>query len=246
MTLGPQRGPNRRGARAAARGDQRVAEDVTSPGRGLGQDSALSQTPPRAHLLGVMPPLAGSSRSVLSGGAVSDAERLEDGIDGLDRGDDAGTLPLPRHREHLLPGRPHRLRISYSPAELAAVRAGAARAGLTLSGFVAAAALAVARGETLPAPPVAEQAVAELARAHAQVRRIGVNLNQAAAKLNSGQTPPVWLERAVALAERALLDVQTAAAQLHEPRHSRRGPARSTASGPTVRLGLEALGRPDR
>jgi antitoxin component of RelBE/YafQ-DinJ toxin-antitoxin module len=170
---------------------------------------------------------------------------LADGVDSLDQGDDAAPLLLRRHREHLLPGRPHRLRVSYSPGELAAVRAGAARAGLTLSGFVAAAALAVAREEALPVPPVAEQAVAELARAHAQVRRIGVNLNQAAAKLNSGQTPPVWLERAVALAERALLDVQTAAAQLHGS-HGGRGPARPVPDAESVRLGIPALARPDR
>ena len=175
---------------------------------------------------------------------MPDPDRL-DGVDGLDQGDEAAALPLPRHREHLLPGRPHRLRISYSPEELAAVRAGAARAGLTLSGFVAAAALAVARNEELPAPPVAEQAVAELARAHAQVRRIGVNLNQAAAKLNSGQTPPVWLERAVALAERALLDVQTAAAQLHDSRGGR-APARSAPGQAPVRVGTAALHRADR
>ena len=121
----------------------------------------------------------------------------------------------PRHREHLLPGRPHRLRVSYSDAELAAVRAGAAQAGLTLAGFVAAAALAAAQGQPPPAPPVSREAVAELAQAHRQVRRLGTNLNQAAAKLNSGQTPPVWLERAVALSARALVRVETAAAQFN-------------------------------
>jgi hypothetical protein len=122
----------------------------------------------------------------------------------------------PRHREHLLPGRPHRLRVSYSDAELAAVRAGAAQAGLTLAGFVAAAALAAAQGQPAPAPPIAREAVAELAQAHRQVRRVGTNLNQAVAKLNSGQAPPVWLERAVALAERALARVDAAAARLNE------------------------------
>jgi hypothetical protein len=127
----------------------------------------------------------------------------------------AFVVDPPRHREHLLPGRPHRLRVSYSDAELTAVRAGAAQAGLTLAGFVAAAALAAAQGQPPPAPPVSREAVAELAQAHRQVRRLGTNLNQAAAKLNSGQTPPVWLERAVALAERALTRVEAAAAQLN-------------------------------
>jgi hypothetical protein len=121
----------------------------------------------------------------------------------------------PRHREHLLPGRPHRLRVSYSDAELAAVRMGAAQAGLTLAGFVAAAALAAAQGQPPPAPPVSREAVAELAQAHRQVRRLGTNLNQAAAKLNSGEVPPVWLERAATLAERALNRVEAAAARLN-------------------------------
>jgi hypothetical protein len=152
----------------------------------------------------------------------------------------------PRHREHLLPGRPHRLRVSYSDAELAAVRAGAAQAGLTLAGFVAAAALAAAQGQPPPAPPVSREAVAELAQAHRQVRRLGTNLNQAAAKLNSGQTPPVWLERAVALAERALTRVEAAAAQLNgtptneHPNGAPSAPVHSPSTSEDVALG----GRP--
>jgi hypothetical protein len=152
----------------------------------------------------------------------------------------------PRHREHLLPGRPHRLRVSYSDAELAAVRAGAAQAGLTLAGFVAAAALAAAQGQPPPAPPVSREAVAELAQAHRQVRRLGTNLNQAAAKLNSGQTPPVWLERAVALAERALTRVEAAAAQLNgtpTEEHPNSAPAAAPRS-PNSPAATAARGRP--
>jgi hypothetical protein len=151
----------------------------------------------------------------------------------------------PRHREHLLPGRPHRLRVSYSDAELAAVRAGAAQSGLTLAGFVAAAALAAAQGQPAPAPPVCREAVAELAQAHRQVRRLGTNLNQAAAKLNSGEIPPVWLERAVALAERALARVEVAAAQLNgTPTDEHRVTVAAPVRSPSTSTATPARGLP--
>jgi hypothetical protein len=181
--------------------------------------------PVGVDLLGLMPPLVGERSRPYMGSeagvshASGNGRRVGAQEQPAQRGSVVATVALvvdpPRHREHLLPGRPHRLRVSYSDAELAAVRAGAAQAGLTLAGFVAAAALAAAQGQPPPAPPVSREAVAELAQAHRQVRRLGTNLNQAAAKLNSGQTPPVWLERAVALAERALTRVEAAAARLN-------------------------------
>jgi uncharacterized protein (DUF1778 family) len=122
-----------------------------------------------------------------------------------------------RHRKHLRPGRPHLLRVSYSDDELDALRAAAERSGLTLTGYVAAAALTVAQGRTATAPaPAAREVLGELILARAQVRRFGSLLNQVAARLNSGQEPPIWLDRAVALGERAVGRVDDAAARISE------------------------------
>jgi hypothetical protein len=57
-----------------------------------------------------------------------------------------------RYRRHLQPGRPHLLRVSYSGDELAALRAAAERSGLTLTGYIAAAALAFAQGRAAARP----------------------------------------------------------------------------------------------
>jgi uncharacterized protein (DUF1778 family) len=122
-----------------------------------------------------------------------------------------------RHRKHLRPGRSHLLRVSYSDDEVDALRAAAERAGLTLTGYVAAAALAAAQGTAVAAPaPAAREVLGELILARAQVRRFGSLLNQVAARLNSGKEPPVWLDRAVALGERAVARVDAAAARISE------------------------------
>jgi uncharacterized protein (DUF1778 family) len=122
-----------------------------------------------------------------------------------------------RHRKHLRPGRSHLLRVSYSDDELDALRAAAERNGLTLTGYVAAAALAAAQGTGVPAPaPAGQEVLGELILARAQLRRFGSLLNQVAARLNSGKEPPVWLDRAVALGERAVARVDDAAARISE------------------------------
>jgi hypothetical protein len=61
----------------------------------------------------------------------------------------------------------------------------AERVGLAKGAFVAQAALAVARGGGLPPESPQRQALSEFIRAAGLVRRIGVNLNQAVAKLNA-------------------------------------------------------------
>ena len=127
-----------------------------------------------------------------------------------------GSLEV-RHRKHLRPGRSHLLRVSYSDDELDALRSAAERTGLTLTGYVAAAALAAAQGPAVAAPaPVSREVLGELILARAQVRRFGSLLNQVAARLNSGKEPPVWLDRAVALGERAVARVDNAAARISE------------------------------
>jgi hypothetical protein len=106
-----------------------------------------------------------------------------------------------------------------------AIRAAAEAAQVTLTGFCALAALAVARrkpGETAPGDARAGvEELAELQRelsaARNAVNRAGVNLNQAVAALNSNGRPPVWLEHAVDRVTRAVAEVDTVVARIHPP-----------------------------
>jgi hypothetical protein len=67
--------------------------------------------------------------------------------------------------------------------------AAAARAGLARGAYAAEAALSVARGVRSPADAPLREALREFVRAAGLVRRIGVNLNQAVAKLNATGQP---------------------------------------------------------
>jgi hypothetical protein len=78
------------------------------------------------------------------------------------------------------------VRFGLSEGEFAELEAAAARAGLARGAFAAEAALAVARGQaTMAAGDRLRDVLAELIRAAGLVRRIGVNLNQAVARLNA-------------------------------------------------------------
>jgi len=77
------------------------------------------------------------------------------------------------------------IRFDLSEREFGEIRAAAEQAGLAKGAFVAQAALAVARGGGLPPESPHRQALGEFIRAAGLVRRIGVNLNQAVAKLNA-------------------------------------------------------------
>lgn len=59
--------------------------------------------------------------------------------------------------------------------------------------------------------PEDRELLAELIQARLALRRFGVNVNQAAAVLNSGGEVPVWLEQAVAGGDRAVARVDRAA-----------------------------------
>jgi hypothetical protein len=77
------------------------------------------------------------------------------------------------------------VRFALTNAEYAEVSAAARQAGLARGAYAAEATLATARGEiAAPDAPLAD-AVHALDRAALLVRRIGVNLNQAVAKLNA-------------------------------------------------------------
>lgn len=104
---------------------------------------------------------------------------------------DAGTIegrpagtPAGRRERHA-GKRLRRVEFSLTEAEFGEVDAAAGRAGLARGAFAAQAALAAARGEGGDAGSGAREALAELIRCAGLVRRIGVNLNQAVARLNA-------------------------------------------------------------
>lgn len=113
------------------------------------------------------------------------------------------VLDAARHRQHRFPGRDRVVKVRYDAGEYAAVVAAAAHAGLTTSGYVACAALAAAT----ESPPPSQAPLRELLAARTALRRYAVNVNQAAAGLNSGVEAPVWLQRAAAGASRAVARV---------------------------------------
>lgn len=120
--------------------------------------------------------------------------------------------------------RDQRLTPRFTDAELSEIKVAANAAGMTLTGFCALAALAVARrrpgepGGAGEAPAGVEELAAlqrELFAARNAVNRTGVNLNQAVAALNATGQPPVWLEHAVNRVVQAVAEVDAVVAQLH-------------------------------
>ncbi len=166
---------------------------------------------------GQAPPLSADSTTVVS--AVE-----ADGVPGASG----------RHRLHRSPARRHALKVLYGDDEHDSIRRAAQIAGLRPSSFGAAAALAMAeqvvnaepstagdpagnagrrRGATLT-PHQDRELLAELIQSRLALRRYAVNVNQVAAALNSGGTAPVWLDQAVAGANRAVAAVDAAAQKL--------------------------------
>lgn len=116
----------------------------------------------------------------------------------------------------------------YGDDEWSVVVRAAELAGLRPSSYVATTALAAAeqvvhhetlaeqgtgrRGRGKPGNPTADrELLGELMQARLTLRRFAVNVNQAAAVLNSLGKAPVWLEQAVAGAVRAVERIDAAA-----------------------------------
>ncbi len=96
------------------------------------------------------------------------------------------------------------VRFSLTDEEYREVGAAAAHAGMAKGAYAALATLAAARGLMNPADSPFRQALTELIRAAGLARRIGVNLNQAVAKLNAtGQRPADLLPYAAESMRRA-------------------------------------------
>ena len=103
--------------------------------------------------------------------------------------------PQPRRRPRLPGRRQVRVGLRHSEAEAAVLQAEAARSGMTLAGYAAAAALASAgrtrRPRTVPQATVASrQMLAGLVAARLELTRVGSNLNQAVRVANTtGRVP---------------------------------------------------------
>jgi hypothetical protein len=108
-----------------------------------------------------------------------------------------------RDRQHRFPGRKNALKVLYDDVEVTAVRAAAETAGLTPTGFVAAAGLTLAGSSLPPLGSGERQLLAELLQLRTALGRYAVNLNQAMTVLHQGQGAPVWLLSAVAGCARA-------------------------------------------
>jgi hypothetical protein len=108
-----------------------------------------------------------------------------------------------RDRGHRFPGRRNALKVLYDDVEVASVRVAAQLAGLTPTGYVAAAGLTLSGSGVAPATSADRAILAELLQGRTALGRYGVNLNQAVAALNSGVGAPVWLLQAVSGCARA-------------------------------------------
>jgi hypothetical protein len=134
------------------------------------------------------------------GGGLSNEPRVRDGF--------------VRDRQHRFPGRKNALKVLYDDTEVAAVRSAAEVAGLTPTGFVAAAGLTLAGAALPPALSADRQLLAELLQTRTALSRYGSNLTQAVAALHSGAGAPVWLKQAVAGCARAADGVDALTATL--------------------------------
>src|SRR5229473_5820796 len=102
-------------------------------------------------------------------------------INGMARQGEAQGARRSRHGGRRL----HRVEFALTEEEFGVLELAAGRAGLARGAYAAEAALAAARGTATSADTPLREALAELIRASGLVRRIGVNLNQAVARLNA-------------------------------------------------------------
>jgi hypothetical protein len=93
-----------------------------------------------------------------------------------------GTRSLRRPRGA---SKDHSIRLSVTEAEFTEITQAAERAGLARAAYSTEAILSVARGAAVEPDTLLRDILTELIRANGLVRRIGVNLNQAIAKLNA-------------------------------------------------------------
>jgi uncharacterized protein (DUF1778 family) len=119
-----------------------------------------------------------------------------------------------RDRRHTVPGRDRPIFVRCSPEEYTAIAAAAAEVGLTPSGYVAEAAVAAASARSVAAGQIHRDAVQALMASRAQLRRYGNNVNQAVRAMNAGADAPPWLQRAVELADTAVVRIDVLVGEL--------------------------------
>jgi hypothetical protein len=133
------------------------------------------------------------------------------------------VVPSRRYRPRGTQVRDQRLTPRFTGGEVTEIRAAAEAAALTVTGFCAMAALAVARRRPADAGPGGEtpagvEELAELQRelfaARTAVNRIGVNLNQAVTQFNTTGAAPVWLRHAADRVAAAVAEVDGLAARI--------------------------------
>ena len=93
-------------------------------------------------------------------------------------------VPVRRRRRQVV-ARPRSVFARFSEEEFEVVSVAAAGVGVTPTSFVAAQAVAVARGLVCPVPSGVGEVVRELVEARTQLVRYGVLLNQAVARLHA-------------------------------------------------------------
>ena len=123
-----------------------------------------------------------------------------------------------RRRRRQVVARPRTVLCKLSEAEFEVLRAAAAQAGVTVTGYVSSRAVAVARGEVAPLPSSTGDAVRELVAARTMLRRYASLLNQAVAKLNATGVADQALAVAVARCEEATAGMSEAAMRLGQQR----------------------------
>ena len=163
---------------------------------------------------------------------------------------DASPLPVspPRRRQREAVPRARMMRFSLTEAEHAEVRAAASRAGRARAAFAADAVLAVARGTVLTPDAVQAGALGgsdRLDYAAEQLRKVGVNLNQAVKVLNATGQPAGNLPR---LAEQAMcwaaqVDALSEDLWQRAASASRPGLARGSADDPRAQIPVQPGGR---
>jgi Bacterial mobilisation protein (MobC) len=122
----------------------------------------------------------------------------------------------PRHEGQ----RRRRITFRLHDGEAAALAGAARRAGLTVAGYAASAALAAAAGMPSPRPVTSDRelasraAVLALNRARAELRHVGVNVNQLAKVANTTGVLPAGLAAVIADVERAVDAVDRAVTDL--------------------------------
>lgn len=102
-----------------------------------------------------------------------------------------------RRRRRVGERRPRQVVVRLSENERAVLATAAGERGLAVGAFCAQAAVAVARNQVEPLPTVPREVLQQLLDCHRQVRRFGVLVNQAVAKLNATGAEPAALVPAV-------------------------------------------------